>query len=389
MRTRRVVQTLTSPDDAIDDRVDLIELRFDLYPEVDPARYKKPYIATVRRVRDGGRFDGADRRPLFARATNAAFFDLEVGAEDIAVPPGTRVIRSVHDLRGMRYDVDSMAGDLVKVAVTPRDATDALRLLGVGIGLGETAAFTRVVAPLTYCARTALTPGMPTPEILFDLYDVRRLSGRPGIFGLVGNPVAHSESPRIHNAALRRDVLDAVYLPFRVDDLERFWPAFVEHGGLGLSVTAPLKEQAAAIAKDPDADVRACGAANTLLADGRACNTDLRAFLELVPAGRGTALVMGAGGSARAAVVALERLGYRVRIWARRKARAAALGCAVDEIAPADVVVNTTPLPSPGASFLVDLVYDIEERPADVDGLTFLRAQARHQYHLFTGGDLE
>jgi shikimate 5-dehydrogenase/3-dehydroquinate dehydratase len=386
LRSRKVVQTLVQPDDPIDDRVDLIELRFDLYPDVDPGRYAQPYIATVRRTRDGGRFDGTDRRPLFARAKGAAFFDLEVDAEPIEVPAGVGIVRSVH---GRRYDTDLMKGDLIKVAAKPRDVTEALDLLGVGFGIGEEFAFTRVIAPLTYCARQPIAPGMPTPEELFDLYDVRRLSLRPGLFGVVGNPVAQSESPQLHNPALRRDGLDAVYLRFLTDDLARFWPAFVDKGGLGLSVTAPLKEQAAALATDPDADVRACGAANTLLADGRAHNTDLLAFLELIPAGKGTALVMGAGGSARAAVVALQRLGYRVAIWARRPAQAAELGRMVEEPRPADVIVNTTPLPSPAGSFVVDLVYGPDERPAHVDGRTFLRAQARHQYRIFTGGDLE
>jgi shikimate 5-dehydrogenase/3-dehydroquinate dehydratase len=386
LRSRKVVQTLVTPEDAIDDRVDLIELRLDLYPDVDVTRYTQPFIATVRRVRDGGRYEGGDRNELFARAKGAAFFDVEVDAEPIDVPDGTGILRSVH---GRHYDLDAMKGDLIKVAAMPRDVTEALDLIGVGFGIGEDYAFTRIVAPITYCAREPLAPGMPTPEELFDVYDVRRLSLRPGLFGVVGDPVAHSESPRIHNPALRRDGLDAVYLRYRCNDLARFWPAFVEKGGLGLSVTAPLKEQAAELASEPDPDVRACGAANTLLADGRAHNTDLLALLDLVPAGKGTALVMGAGGAARAAVVALQRLGYRVSVWARRPERANVIGKPVDRPRAADVVVNTTPLPSPGGSFVVDLVYGDRGRPADVDGRTFLLAQARHQYRLFTGGDLE
>jgi 3-dehydroquinate dehydratase/shikimate dehydrogenase len=376
---RLVVQTLVSPDDAIDDRVDLVELRLDLYPDLDVAAFcrasGKPVIATVRRVSDGGRFDGThgERVGLFAGASAARYFDLEFDALDVAIPDGVGVVRSLHDTAAMPRDLDRLleamllrGGDLFKLAVTPSSATEAL-----------------------YCAAEPVAPGMPTPGDLFDGYGIAGLSPTPQLFGVAGDPVAHSESPGIHNPAFRRDGIDAVYLRFLVADLAEFWPAFVSRGGRGLSVTAPLKQAAARLAASPDEDVRACGAANTLLADGRAANTDLRAFLELVPAGRGDALVMGAGGSARAAVVALRRLGYRVRIWARRPEQATELGDVASEPAPADVVVNTTPAPAPATAFLVDLRYgpDAASETAQVDGRAFLRAQARHQYHLFTGGE--
>ncbi|MEM8885762.1 MAG: type I 3-dehydroquinate dehydratase [Planctomycetota bacterium] len=389
MRTRKVVQVLTSPDDLVDPRVDLLELRFDLHDGFDPARYELPCIATVRRKQDGGAWSGGPRQPLFDRARGAAYFDLEVDAEPITVPEGTRVLRSVHDLRGMRYDRDAMRGDLIKIVVTPPDAVRALELVGVGFGLGDAARFTRFLGPLVYCSRTPVVPGIPTPEELFDELGFERLSNRPGLFGVAGDPIEHSESPRIHNPALRRDGLDALYLRFPLSDLRPFWPRFVECGGLGLSITAPLKVQAAALARDPDADVRACGAANTLLADGRAANTDYRAFLELIPGARGRALVMGAGGSARAAVVALRELGYTVSVWSRRPEQAAALGTAVDTPRSADVIVNTTPRTHPEGRFVIDLRYGESRPPADIDGRAFLWAQARYQYRLFTGGDLD
>lgn len=384
---RRVVQTLATPDDEIDLRVDLIELRLDLYPGVDCSQFSKPFIATVRRVRDGGQFDGtaAERRALFARARGAAYFDLEVGSAPVDVPEGTAVLRSVHNFVDMGGPEALSDPAIEKLVLTPSDATEALSLLGRGIGLG--APFTRFLAPWIYCARTAVAPGMPTPEEVFDLYDVRRLSENPKIFGVVGDPIAHSQSPRIHNAAFRRDGLDAIYLPFRARELAPFWAAFP---GEALSVTAPLKEQAAALATDPDDDVRACGAANTLLRDGRAMNTDLCALLELVPEGRGSALVVGAGGVARAAVVALERLGYDVAVWARRQERAALLGRPATSLTAADVVINTTPLEVERGGFHVELVYadgrHASSESADVSAEAFLLAQARHQYRIFTDG---
>ncbi len=398
--TRSVVQTLLSPDDEVDPRVDLVELRLDLYPEADPSRYRKPAIVTVRRRRDGGRFEGGegDRARLLARAAGAAFVDVEVDAEAALAPAGARRIVSYHDMAGVPDDLDGLfercllrGADRVKIAATPRSAREAFRLLDLptaGLGMGDYGGFTRVLAPLTYCARAPLAPGMPTPEELFETYRVRRLSGLPRLFGVAGDPVGHSRSPSIHNPAFERDGLDAVYLAFRVGDLADFWPAFLAHGGEGLSVTAPLKRQAAALATRPSEEVRLCGAANTLLRDGRAFNTDYLAFLDLVPPGRGDALILGAGGSARAAFHALSRLGYRPGVWARRPGAVAEMGA---PFAPRDtsarIVVNTLPTDPPRAPLLIDLRYGpgVASPSPCIDGVQFLQAQAAHQYRLFTG----
>ncbi len=401
--TRKVVQTLLSPDDAVDARVDLIELRLDLYPEVDPARYGKPAIATVRRRRDGGGFEGGEgeRARLFAKAAGAAYVDLELDADPALAPPGPRRIVSFHDLEGVPEDLDALfercllrGADLVKIAATPASAREAMRLLDLpigGIGMGAYGQFTRVLAPLTYCAHAPLAPGMPTPGELLDIYRPRRLSSRPRLFGVAGDPIAHSKSPWLHNPAFERDGIDAVYLPFKVEDLADFWPSFLEHGGEGLSVTAPLKMEAAALATQPSEEVLLCGAANTLLADGRAFNTDYLAFLDLVPAGRGDALILGAGGSARAALHALRLRGYRVRAYARRPEQVDLMGA---EFAPIDakarLVVNTLPGDPPDAPLLIDLRYGpaIRARPGTIGGLEFLKVQAAHQYRLFTGHEL-
>ncbi|MHC4339597.1 MAG: type I 3-dehydroquinate dehydratase [Planctomycetota bacterium] len=406
--SRRVVQTLLDPGDPVDPRVDLIELRLDLYPGIDaPAfirRSSKAVIATVRRESDGGRWVGPEdkRRKLLESAKDAAFVDVELDvAADIAIE-GPRRIVSHHDCVGMPADLDSiferslLAGaDVVKIAATPASAREAFRLLELptpGIGMGEFGRFTRALAPLTYCCATrAVAPGMPTPDELLDVFRVHRLGPAPSLFGVAGDPIAQSRSPAIHNPALERDGIDAVYLRFLVRDLADFWPTFVAHGGRGLSITAPLKIQAAALATRPSEEVRECGAANTLLADGSAHNTDVLAFLDLIPPGRGEALVLGAGGAARAAVAALSKLGYQVKVWARRADRAAALGAeSVGALRSAPVLVNTTPLEPPPGPFVVDLRYGEGIAPPrrGVDGLAFLRAQARHQYKLFTGGNL-
>jgi len=407
-RRRRVVQTLRSPDDPVDPRVDAVELRLDLYPDADVEAVlrlcDKPVVVCVRRVADGGRWGRGEegRRTLLARAADAAFVDVELDASPDLAPPGPRRVVSVHDLRGVPEDLDALFERcllrdpaVVKIAATPGSAAEAFRLLDLptaGLGMGSFGTFTRVLAPWTYCAREALAPGMPHPDDLFDVFGVRRLGPAPDLYGVAGDPIEHSRSPHLWNPAFARDGLDAVYLRFRVADLAAFWPAFVAHRGRALSVTAPLKEQAAALARAPAPEVRECGAANLLAADGRAFNTDARAFLDLLPPGRGPALVMGAGGAARAAVWALRRRGYEPRVWNRTRERAGVLGAPVaDRVAPAPVVVNTTPLDPPPGPLVLDLRYGagIDPPASGVGGLAFLEAQARHQYDLLFGRGME
>ena len=136
--------------------------------------------------------------------------------------------------------------------------------------------------------------------------------------GVAGWPVAHSRSPAMHNAALAAVGLgDWRYLalplpPERFAETVRALPAA---GFRGLNVTIPHKEAALALADEATETATAVGAANTLtfLPSGaiHADNTDVPGLLEALPvepAGR-TALVLGAGGAARAAVYALRRAG--------------------------------------------------------------------------------
>jgi len=401
---RLVVQTLIRAGEPPDPRVDAVELRLDLYPGIDVERAiatsRKPVIATVRRQVDGGAFVGSEveRAALLARAAGAAYLDVEVDAPDGYGVAGPRRIVSAHDMLGVPDDLDGLfqrclqrGADLVKIAVTPRDATEAFRLLALpisAIGMGRFGEFTRALAPLTYCASEAIAPGIPSPAVLFDELFVRRARLGVPLFGVAGDPIGHSKSPALHNAALARDGSDAIYLRFCVSELAPFWDAFLAHGGRGLSITAPLKEQAAALGRDPDEDVLESGAANTLLADGRAFNTDVRAFLDLVPAGIGPALVLGAGGAARAAVTALRRLGYAVRVHARDPERARRLGVPLAaEPTGAPLVVNATPAEPPPADLLIDLRYGpgVQAPAHGIGGLEFLEAQARHQYGIFFG----
>src|SRR3954466_6758315 len=173
--------------------------------------------------------------------------------------------------------------------------------------------------------------------------------------GVLGYPVAHSRSPAMHNAAFAALGLDWHYvkLPVPPELFEETVRALPGSGYRGANVTIPHKLAALALADSATEAARKIGAANTLTfgADGiEADNTDAGGFLDALgesPAGR-RALVLGAGGAARAVVWALAQAGAaEVLLWNRTRERAEALAAelgarAVERPEPADLVVNTT-----------------------------------------------
>jgi len=163
-------------------------------------------------------------------------------------------------------------------------------------------------------------------------------------FGVLGWPVAHSRSPAMFRA------LGVAYqlLPVPPELFGETAVALGPAGFGGANVTIPHKEAALALADEPTDRAREIGAANTLtFREGRiaADNTDAPGFLAALPVdpAGATALVLGAGGSARAVVWALRTAGAAVRVWNRTPERARALGAeVVTEAAKADLLVNCT-----------------------------------------------
>ncbi len=225
-----------------------------------------------------------------------------------------------------------------------------------------------------------------------------RIGAQTRVAGVIGDPVRHSASPALHNAAYAALGLDYVYVAFPVPagrgaDAVRAMPVL---GLVGLNVTMPHKADAARACDDLSTDARALGAVNTVVLrpDGRVFgdSTDGEGFLRSLhddgvdPAGR-SVVVLGAGGAARAVVLALGRAGAHVVVAARRDdaARDAAElapggeGRGVDGLASCvasfDIVVNATPLGMRGESppfdpdaltprhAVVDLVYHPAETP--------------------------
>ncbi len=397
----------------------LIELRLDLLkrpPDFPRLLADKlcPYIATVRRPEDGGLFKGGEdaRRILLRQAIVGGFdwVDLETDVID-SIPrfKNVRRIVSYHNIREVPADLEEIYrrmcvqdADVVKVAVRAQQPLDNLRVLRllhdaprptVAFCMGDVGFPSRILgarlgAPFTYAAfnpERTLAPGMPTFSDLVRIYHYRHINAQTQVFGLLGDPVAHSLSPLIHNRALRHSGINAVYLPFRVPRAEL--PEYLKALGAipvrGFSVTIPHKEQAATLARYRDPAVERIQAANTLLRgdDGSltAYNTDyqgaieslrnrLTAFptpdkpeptgfvTELPPAPESVlqskvVLVLGAGGIARAVAHALQKEGVALTICNRTPERATKLaseiGCRFVEWAArhtvlADILVNCT-----------------------------------------------
>jgi len=242
--------------------------------------------------------------------------------------------------------------------------------------------------------------------------------------GVCGWPVAHSRSPQMHNAALAQLGLTQwryQKLPVPPQLFKETVRALPRAGFRGINVTIPHKEQALELADRATETATAIGAANTLTFDTdgaiHADNTDATGFISPLQtsAYEQTALVLGAGGSARAVVYALTQAGAKVTIWNRTPERAAQLASEFgartgDE--PGDIIVNCTSvgLHDPSATFkalpieaddlfagrtVVDLVYrhggtlllnTAKANGAEVvDGLEILVAQGAASLERWTG----
>jgi shikimate dehydrogenase len=202
------------------------------------------------------------------------------------------------------------------------------------------------------------------------------------LLGVAGHPVSHSRSPAMQNAALAELGLDWLYLPLPLPP-ERFAetaPALAASGFRGLNVTVPHKVAAREVADSPSPVVEAIGAANTLTFEDGAIlaeNTDAGGFLDALgdPPRDLHALVLGAGGSARAVIWALGEAGAaEVSVWNRTPARAAALARElgarhVRGPVRADILVNCTSVgldPAAGLERALDALGLAEADPPSV-----------------------
>ncbi|MDD5759642.1 MAG: shikimate dehydrogenase [Desulfobulbaceae bacterium] len=251
------------------------------------------------------------------------------------------------------------------------------------------------------------------------------VDGATELYGILGNPVCHSLSPAMHNAAFQHLGLNKVYVPFAAADAVAAINAFRALGVRGVSVTIPHKQAVIAELDGIDPVAAKIGAVNTLLiSEGRVhgYNTDWlganAALKQLTPLAGKTVLLLGAGGSARAIGFGLLEEGASIALASRTpgtgQALASALGCPwcpLEATADfcADILINATSVGMGGNRektpvdrgcltrfrIVMDIVYSpletrlLREAKAagcqTINGLSMLLYQGVAQFELWTG----
>jgi 3-dehydroquinate dehydratase/shikimate dehydrogenase len=338
---------------------DLIELRLDFVARALDlnriiAEKKCELVATVRRPTDGGRWAGSeDARKMLLRQVIVTggfeWVDLETDiADEIRRFKNVKRIISYHNFKEVPPDLDEIYAkmcdqdpDVVKIAVMAKTLADNKTILDlmkkakrptVAFGMGDFGFPSRLIgaalgAPFVYAAfnkERGIVPGMPSFSEVKKLYRIERVNQDTKVYAVVGDPIAHSLSPLVHNAAFAALGINALYVP--VWATKGHFPMCLHtFDGVidGYSVTIPHKETAAHEAGWRDKTVDEVHAANTLVRGDhgfKAYNTDYQAFSDTLyaalpsPPGGGVpdlhkcpVLVLGAGGMARAAAHALAR----------------------------------------------------------------------------------
>jgi 3-dehydroquinate dehydratase / shikimate dehydrogenase len=423
-------------------------------------------IATCRRKLFGGGFAGSLKAELdvLLKAAQAGcqIVDLEVeSAEEARTAQlaqfrdglraaGAALLVSFHDFTGTR-GLEQVAGrieafrpEFVKVVSTARSLADNLAVLKlieerslschiVGIAMGEEGLVSRVLgvragAEFTFASSSAgaeTAPGQVTAHTLRDLYRIEQLDRATHIFGVAGNPIAHSLSPLMQNTAFHRESVNAVFLPLKTRVIGDLLALARELPLTGAAVTMPFKQEILPHLAKMDALTERIGACNTLriLADGKIVgfNTDVagvvRPLEKRLTLKGARVVVLGAGGAARAAVFGLVDQGAEVFIVNRTHEHAVKLAkeskaksLKREQLAKNhfDVLINSTPCGMAGskqplpiaenelnAGLVFDMVYNPLETPLlklakgrgipAVSGLEMFVQQGARQFEIWTG----
>jgi 3-dehydroquinate dehydratase/shikimate dehydrogenase len=418
-------------------------------------------IATCRRTVAGGRFRGsmASELDILAKASGAGcqLLDVELQTAIKSKPAQVQKLRgrsalilSFHDFRGTKrldetlQKMLAVQADFYKIVSTATTLSDNVTMIKflakesdkhslIGICMGEQGIISRVLgvragsvftfAALSPDEKTA--PGQVTAQELRNVYRIEQVDAATRVYGVAGDPVVHSLSPAIMNAAFRRENVNAVYLTLHAKTLKDLLTCVREIPLHGISVTMPYKEAILKHLDNTDSHTTKIGACNTVVRaqDGKlyGFNTDaagvVRPLERRLPTLEGAKiLVLGAGGAARAAVFGLKERGCEVYILNRtagpakklaRQARARTVKWADLKKLSFDVIINATPVgmgntrETPlqeheiNARYVFDMIYDpgetrllklARERGAQViPGVEMFVQQAARQFEIWTG----
>ncbi|HET7890440.1 MAG TPA: shikimate dehydrogenase [Candidatus Sulfotelmatobacter sp.] len=418
-------------------------------------------IATCRRVASGGKFRGSIASQLDilgkAAAAGCQLVDLELQTANQCKPQQLQKLRSraalilsFHDFRATRKLNETLEkmraypADFYKVVSTATTLTDNVTMIKflaeqgdrhslVGMCMGEQGIISRVLgvragSVFTFASAIAgeeTAPGQVTAQELRNVYRIAQVDVATRVYGVVGDPIAHSLSPAIMNAAFRRENVNAVYLALHAKTLKDLLTCVREIPIHGISVTMPYKEAILSHLDNTDAHTTKIGACNTVVRaqDGKlyGFNTDTAGIVRPLERRLNTLegariLVIGAGGAARAAVFGLKERGSEVYITNRsaapakklaHQARARIVKRADLKKLSFDVIINATPVgmgntrESPlqeqeiNARYVFDMIYDpaetrflkmAKERGAQViPGIEMFVHQAARQFEIWTG----
>jgi 3-dehydroquinate dehydratase / shikimate dehydrogenase len=418
-------------------------------------------IATCRRVASGGKFRGsiASQLDVLGKATAAGcqLVDVELQTANKCKPEQLQKLRaraalilSFHDFRATKkldetlekmraYPADFYK--IVSTATTLADNVTMIKFLAregdrhslVGMCMGEQGIVSRVLgvragSVFTFASAIAgeeTGPGQVTAQELRNVYRIERVDVATRVYGVVGDPVAHSLSPAIMNAAFRRENVNAVYLALHAKTLKDLLTCVREIPIHGISVTMPYKEAILSHLDNTDSHTTKIGACNTVVRaqDGNlyGFNTDASGIVRPLERRLNTLegariLVIGAGGAARAAVFGLKERGSEVYILNRtagpakklaHQAHARIIKRADLKKLAFDVIINATPVgmgntrETPlqdkeiNARYVFDMIYDppetrfmklARERGAQIiPGIEMFAHQAARQFEIWTG----
>jgi 3-dehydroquinate dehydratase type I len=455
---RRLLARVPEGANAIEYRLDLADLP--IPPATLLALDPRPAILTWRSMREGGAFAGSAeeyRRHVESAYAAGAVVDIEhaSGLLDAsgAFSDRGRVVVSHHSPFAVPEDWQARLSAMratgargVKLVAGAADLASSLRIASLQAGqsrdtvtvfpMGPASPPGRVLSALTGASmvygpvdRDTAAGQIPLIDLL-EIYRIAQPRRIDSLYGVVGGSPAKSLSPFLYNALFHAREMPALYVPLPVSDFDREAPQAIDNDPplRGMAVTQPWKLSAARAGR-PSEDVARTGAANTLYRQRilwRAENTDVDGDIDSLAdhdTGEGRmAVIVGAGGAARAAVVAARKLGYEVRVCARRDEEAdrVAQALEVDSLAwedlpasEAHLYVNATPVgwadgdPSaiPEAALgnrplVFDCVYRKDGKPTStvraarvarcpvIEGLTMLAAQAVRQAQLFGVSDV-
>jgi 3-dehydroquinate dehydratase / shikimate dehydrogenase len=468
-----LVATLTTPPTpggqelaALPAPVEWLEVRSDLLGELDAdwlrGRFAGRLLYTLRSRDEGGDFAGspAERHDHLRRAARSYdLVELE-GERDFSpglladIPVEKRLVSwhgataDLTELKARFEQLSSVPASLYKLVTKPAKGVDELAPLAllhslrradtIAYSFGSMGFWSRLVAPhlgapVVYGSVSNGVPAEPTVNKLIEDYGLPLLARPEEIYGIVGSPVFHSLSPRLHNAAYRALKHRALFVPFHADSFGEFWHEVVRGGVLesldmpikGLTVASPHKEEALLTAGAASLMARRAGSANILVRDNgswKADTTDPEIVFTArsrrgIRMERKRAAVIGCGGAGRAMAAALDGCGAGVSLvnrGAERGHHAAQLlglpyvplqGFSAEGY---DIVVNATPVgrddgevpfqvKTLGAdAVIIDLVYGSEPTPlvasararVAIDGREVLLTQVLRQFQLMTGREM-